>query len=154
MKKISSNWLVGAKVFGYLWFGMLGFMTIMFIKSGVLTEKPFFLVGPLLLGVAGYYWMRRTVWSLMDEVFDGGDFLVVKKGGVEDQIPLENIADVSEAMYSRPPRVTLSLVTPGKFGSKIAFSPKNPFFLLQSSSSPVVKDLTIRTERARTMHAP
>jgi hypothetical protein len=148
MKKISSRSLIFAKIFGFSWFGVLALIAIMSIRAGAL-EKPLFLACLALMGIFGYFWMNRTVWSLMDEVLDGDDFLIVKKGGIEERVPIIDIADVHEVRYARPPRVVLTLVAPGRFGSKIAFCPRNPFFLMQSSESSVAEELTERVKQAK-----
>ncbi len=77
---------------------------------------------------------------------------MLKKSGDEVRIPITGIVSVSvsEAIFAHPARVTLNLAMPCKFGSKVSFSPKNEFFLLQSSASPIVKELKERIEVSRT----
>src|SRR6516164_3735521 len=47
---------------------------------------------------------RKLLWDLMDEVYDGGDYLLVKNGGKEDRIALSNIMNVSATIMVNPPR--------------------------------------------------
>ena len=93
--------------------------------------------------------MRKLVWDLMDEVYDGGDYLLVKKGGKEDRIALSNIMNVSSTMMVNPPRITLQLVTPGRFGPEVSFTPVRPFTLNPMARSAIAKDLIERMDKAR-----
>ena len=43
---------------------------------------------PLVLFPILFLVLRKLVWDLMDEVYDGGDYLLVRKGGKEDRIAL------------------------------------------------------------------
>jgi len=58
----------------------------------------------------------------------GGDYLLVKNRGVE-AVDLANIMNVSASTAVNPPRITLRLLKPGKFGDEISFSPQTGFRL-------------------------
>src|SRR6185436_11382696 len=103
-----------------------------------------FLVIPVVMSGIGLFVMRKLVWDLADEVFDGGDALLVRNRGEEELIPLANIMNVSVSTYINPPRIALRLVTPGKFGSEIAFSPVTGFRLNPFARNPVAEDLIVR----------
>ena len=58
----------------------------------------------------------RAGRDLVDEVWDASDALVVRNKGEEARIRLSDIINVSYSPVGSPPRVTLSLRTPGRFG--------------------------------------
>ena len=74
------------------------------------------------VSVLGYLIFEGTPNDLIDEVYDCGDFLIVKKREVEECIPLINIMNVNFAMYQNPARITLSLARPGKFEPQDSFT--------------------------------
>jgi hypothetical protein len=150
MQQISSRSLyLYKRVFPAFWFGILALILLgPLLGNAPRPPIPFFL-GPLVMGVFGYVLMKKLVWDLADQVFDCGDHLLVKHRGVEESVPLGNIMNVSASMFMRPPRVTLKLVNPGKFGSEISFSPVTPFSLNPFASNTVVNDLITRAYKAR-----
>jgi hypothetical protein len=150
MKKISSGSLFFTKkVFPVLWFGILVFVLAIASIGGAFRQAPLFFVVPCLLAVFGYVLMRKLVWDLVDEVYDCGNFLLVRSGGEEERIPLSNIMNVSAAILVNPPRITLTLVKPCKFGSQIDFSPVRPFSLNPFAGNEVAEDLIVRAYKAR-----
>ncbi|HEY2628588.1 MAG TPA: hypothetical protein VGI57_05640, partial [Usitatibacter sp.] len=92
---------------------------------------------------------RKVVWDLMDEVYDGGDYLLVKNGDKEDRIQLSNIMNVSASTMVNPPRVTLRLVTPCRFGKEVTFSPVRPFTLNPFAKNTIAENLIERVDKAR-----
>jgi hypothetical protein len=154
MKKISSNSLfITKKLFPVLWFGILAFILVMMISSKVYEKAPIALVGPCLMAILGYFLMRKLVWDLVDEVYDCGDSLLIKERGKEEYIPLSEIINVSASMLVNPPRVTLRLIRPGKFGDEISFSPIRPFAINPFARNQITDDLIIRVDAARTKRA-
>ena len=100
--------------------------------------------------------MKKIVWDLVDEVYDGGDFLVVRNRGREHHIPLTDIMNVSSSTFVSPPRITLKLTgasASGPLGSDVAFSPDKPFSLDPFAKDPVAEDLIVRVDRARSKRA-
>jgi hypothetical protein len=93
--------------------------------------------------------MKKLVWDLADEVYDCGDFLLVRKRDEEDRVPLSNVMNVNASTYVNPPRITLRLVTPGRFGNEIAFSPIAGFRLNPFAKNKIAEDLIVRVDRAR-----
>ena len=73
----------------------------------------------------------------------------MRKGDVEERVPLANIMNVSASVAMNPPRITLRLVRPGKFGAEIAFSPVRTFTLNPFARNPVAEDLMLRVDQAR-----
>jgi hypothetical protein len=151
MKKISSgSTAFYKKVFPLVWFGFLGFFVVTTVTRDTLADGQWaFLIIPSLMAVFGFILMKKLVWDLVDEVHDGGDFLVVKNGDEEERIPLSNVMNVSASTNMNPPRITLRLVNPGKFGSEVSFSPASRISFNPFAKNPVAEDLIVRVDRAR-----
>ena len=150
MKKISSKLTtVNKKVFPALWFGFLAIFLVISLESGAADHDVMFFVVPVLLAVFGYFLMKKLIWDLADEVYDCGDFLLVRNGGDEDRIALANVMNVSPSTFTNPPRITLRLVNPSKWGTEIAFSPATEFTLNPFARNPLADDLIVRVDRAR-----
>lgn len=89
MKKISRSLTVIKKIFPVLWLGGMGaFLTAAFADTGFRAEKWLFLAIPVFITVFFVVMLKNLVRDLMDEVQDGGDFLLVRKGSEEERIPL------------------------------------------------------------------
>lgn len=148
-KRISSRRIFFVKkVFPVIWFGFLA----LFVAASVIgTGRTFvpFLLAAAVMAVFGYFLMKNLVWDLADEVYDCGDFLLVRNRGEEDNVALSNIMNVSASLLLNPPRITLRLVHPGKFGKEIAFSPVRAFTLNPFAKDPVSEDLIARVDQAR-----
>lgn len=154
MTKISSKHVFFyKKVFPVIWFGFLAVFVGVAIIAGAFAKAPLFLLGPGVMAVFGFVLMKKLVWDLVDEVYDCGDFLLVKNRGEEDRVPLSNVMNVSASINMNPPRVTLRLVKPGKFGSEISFSPVRTFTLNPFKKNPMVEDLIVRVDKARSKRA-
>ena len=106
-----------------------------------------FLIVPVVMAVFGFFLMKKLVWDLADEVLDGGDRLIVRMGGDEEQIPLANIINLDYQYMTSPPRVTLTLRTPCRFGDKVSFCP--PLRFVPLARSPVIDGLIRRVDAAR-----
>lgn len=154
MTKISSKYLPLTKIgFPLLWFGFLAFFIAEAVMNGTYQHDPMVLVIPCVMAIFGSFLMKKLVWDLVDEVYDCGDFLLVKKSDEEDRIPLSNIMNVNASTNTNPPRVTLRLVKTGKFGQEVAFSPAAPFTLNPFSKNRIVEDLIVRVDSARSKRA-
>ena len=153
MKKISSGSLfITKKVFPLLWFGVLTLALIASIVSKAYDKNPMVLVVPGIMAIFGYFLMKKLVWDLVDEVYDGGDYLLVKNRGQEERIALSNIMNVSATTMVNPPRITLQLVKPSRFGAEIAFSPVRPITLNPFAKNAVAEELIVRAYAARLKH--
>lgn len=117
--------MMGKRLLPLLWFGFLAFLTSRMVAEG--GPRVEFLLIPLVLGIAGYLLMRWLVFGLVDEVWDAGDALIVKNGNQEDRIALSEIANISQSSFFSPPRVTLTLSRPSRFGGKVTFLPPTGF---------------------------
>jgi hypothetical protein len=107
---------------------------------------PFFII-PVLRIVLGYFFMRKLVFDLVDEVWDDGDALVIENRDDEEWLALSENKNVSYPPFMNPPRVTLSLRRPTVFGDEIAFNASTRFIPL--SKSPIITELIDRVDRAR-----
>jgi hypothetical protein len=151
MSRISSRTTFFYKrVFPIIWFGGL-LLFIAFGSIGALRSERspslLFLIVPLLMVAFGYFIMKKMIFDLVDEVVDVGDALMIRNGGRQERVALSNVMNVSYSPFVNPPRVTLSLRTPGAFGSRVTFCA--PIRLVPFSSSPVIDALIERIDAAR-----
>lgn len=151
MKRISSGQtFFYKKIFPLIWFGFLAVFVAVALSTGERPEERWpFIVVPILMIAFGIPLMKKVLWDLADEVQDGGDFLLIRKGGDEERVPLSNIMNVSASTNMNPPRVTLRLVKPGKFGSEVSFSPPSRFSFNPFAKHPIVEELIVRVDKAR-----
>src|ERR1700759_2562290 len=111
MTKLSSN-ATGfyKKGFPTLWFGLLGLTVVTLLAQGAFKKAgAMVLVVPCGMTVLGYFMLRKFLSNLADEVFDGGDHLVIKNRGREYRVALADIMNVSATVAVNPPRITLRL---------------------------------------------
>lgn len=111
-----------------------------------------FLIVPVLMAVFGYIIMKLLVFDLVDEVLDAGGTLIVKNNKQEDRVLLSNIINVNHSTFTNPPRITITLRQPCRFGKEIAFSPVVSFSLLNFSllwKSPIANELIERIDAVR-----
>jgi hypothetical protein len=150
-RRISSrNTFFLKRVFPVLWFAMVAVSVAAGLagaRAGKAVPPPVFIV-PLLLLVIGYAIMRKLVFDLADEVFDEGDALRVRFGSDEERIALSDIINVSYTQLVNPPRITLTLRQPGRFGREVSFSPPRRFFS-PFVRNPLIDELIERVEAAR-----
>ena len=150
MQRISSRMTFFNKtIFPLFWFGFLAFIVvlILFTKNDRGGPPLFALVGPAFMAVIGIFIMKKMVWDLADEVMDAGDFLLVRFGTEQEQIPLSNIVNISYSYMMNPARVTLTLRTPSRFGNEVSFSPPQRF--IPFAKSPLIANLIERVDAAR-----
>jgi hypothetical protein len=126
MKKISSKGTFYYKrMFPAIWFGFLGIFIVISFIGGAFDKGPKLplLIIPLIMAVFGYFFMKKLVFDLVDEVFDeGSGCLLVKNNNTEQRIDYQNIKNISYTVMTNPNRVTLSLRYPCKFGNEVSFS--------------------------------
>lgn len=150
MNVISTSTVFFKRIFPVFWIGICVLSLIPPLMAGAFTKAPFIVVMPVLMFVIGFLVMRKFIWDLADEVRDGGSFLVVRRGDVEDRVQLANVMNVGMTQFVNPPRLTLRLRTPGKFGDEIAFIPKMPAFRFNRfARNEIAEDLVKRVDRAR-----
>lgn len=155
MKKISSgSTAFYKKVFPLVWFGFLAFFVLTSLLAGSVQDGQWlFIIMPCFMALIGFFVMKKLIWDLVDEVQDCGDYLLVRNGDDEDKIPLSNIMNVSASTNTNPPRITLRLVKPGRFGPEVSFSPPLKFSLNPFARNAVAEDLMVRVDQARSRRA-
>jgi hypothetical protein len=150
MRRISSaQTFLMKKIVPVLWLCVLVAIFATGFTQGAFRREPWLLVMPLILLMVGISVYRKMIWDLADEVHDGGDFLKVRKGNEEDTIPLAGIINVSASTHMNPPRITLKLATPGRFGDEVVFSPIKPFSFNVFAKNPTAEDRIMRVDAAR-----
>jgi hypothetical protein len=152
MRRLSSKTtFFNKRVFPVIWFGFVALFVIAGLAASVQKrESPplEFVIVPILMAVFGYVIMKQLVLDLMDEVWDAGDALLVMNNKQEDRILLSNIVNVSYVTSMNPPRITLTLRQPCRFGKEITFSPPVGMFAF-FSKSPIVTELIERIDATR-----
>jgi hypothetical protein len=154
MRRISSKATFYYKrIFPVIWFGVLGVFIAgaLFYLGNAPAQEPgpmmIFFIAPIIMAVVGYLIMRSMIFDLVDEVLDAGNALVVRNGGQEDRIALADIMNVGYSGMSNPPRVTLSLRRPSRFGESVTFCA--PLRFLPFARHPLVEELIRRVDEAR-----
>lgn len=159
MQRISSKMtFVAKRLFPAIWLGgvSLGLVAgiFSFVQQRTHDSLPLLLI-PLAMLVFGYFLFRKLVWDLADEVQDGGTFLLVRRGPVEQRVQLSNVLNVSMSQFTNPRRLTLRLRAPCEFGDEIAFIPKSPGWQLNPfARNPIAEDLIRRVDNARNKMVP
>jgi len=120
-RKISSDGATAsAKVFACLPFPLVGLM----LAASIYNKQigALIAVAGLALLVAYAWVIRRFVWSMLDEVTDCGEYLIAKRGKVEDKIFLIDVVDVVDKPFGRPAKTIVELRAKSAFGWRIVFA--------------------------------
>lgn len=144
MKRIARTPFFLKWVFPIIWFGILALGAFRILNRAQ-TDIALVLI-PVGIAVVGFVVMRRFIWSLADEVLDSGEFLLVRKGDLEQKIYLSDIVNIDYMRLTSPPRVTILCRTPGPLGTEVAFIAPitfNPF-----KKPRLIQDLIERVDRA------
>ena len=127
----------------------LAAITVWRLVTAASDYSPFELVPLMIVGLIAFMWTRLVGSGLADEVFDGGDHLVVRQGGAEARVALGEIDEVKESRFMKqPPQIELVMRHPGRFGRVIAFVPTGYTFV-PLTKSPLFYELTQRIAVAR-----
>ena len=154
VKRISSRLtVVNKKVFPAVWFGFLAVFFVTSLATGAVDRDIMFLVVPVVLAVFGYALMKKVIWDLADEVYDCGDFLLVRMRGEEERVQLTNVTNVNSSTFTNPPRITLRLASPSRFGGEVTFSPISGRKLNPFTKNAIAEDLIVRVDLARSRRA-
>ena len=108
-------------------FGLLAFFAF-----GILTNDNVPLIGLVFLAVFALFafaMFKSFVWDLVDEVYDCGDSLLLRKGELEQVVRLEDITNLDYSPNA-PPSATIWTNHSGPLGSVITFrlpATFNPF---------------------------
>jgi hypothetical protein len=128
MKKISSkSTFFNKRIFPVMWFGIIGMFILIVLTGG--SSRGSLMIPPivilLIMVIFGYFFMKKLVFDLVDEVFDDGiSCLLVRNKNKEERIDYRNIKNVNYTVMTNPHRATLSLRTPCKFGNEVSFIPE------------------------------
>lgn len=120
--------------------------------GGTVTGSPFvFVAFTLAMGIAFYFQTKKMIFDLADEVLDDGDWLVVRKGRLEDRIVLADIMNLNYSFFGNLSRVTLSLRKQSVFGTHVSFRARAPFWtaIWPFSQPPIVDELVERIDAKR-----
>jgi len=142
--RISGSTLFAKRVFPVVWFGGLAVFFVTALRTG--DGAPMSLVAPPIMALVGAL-IFRNVWALADEVWDGGDHLVFRRGDLKQTVQLidiTNIDYIDSSATNSPRRVTVHVRSKGPLGKKVSFS-------LPAS---VLADLIQRADRARQLPHP
>lgn len=151
-KRISAgNTFFMKRVFPFVMFGALALGGAIAVSAAL--HQPGFpypaLIAPLFMAGVFYFLFRRLIFDLADDVLDEGDALRVRIGSEEERIPLSQIINVSYAGMTNPPRITLTLRQPGRFGREVSFSPVQSLAQSLTGKNPLVSELIERVDAAR-----
>jgi len=92
--------------------------------------------------------MKKLVFDLMDEVFDDSiSCLLIRNKSTEERIDYKSIKNISYSVITNPPRVTLSLRTPCKFGNEVSFIPQMSWVPFKKSKD--ILELIDRVDKLR-----
>lgn len=153
MTRLSSRWTFFYKrLFPVIWFGFIALFVLLPWLVGHRTPGPPLpvFIFPFVMAGVGYLLFRRLLFDLVDEMWDDGDALVARNGGVEQRIPLQTIVNVGFSTMTRPERVTLRLREPGPLGPEVTFMPPSRF--MPFTRNPIIDELIERVDRARGAH--
>ena len=153
MKRISSNQVFFMKRFLPALLVVIAFAPVLLMYSQSGTFHPGAAMPAVLIVCVLAVIYPKLVWSLADEVLDGGDYLLVKRGRLEDRIAFSDIMNVSASVMVNPPRITLRLARPSKFGDEVTFSPLRSMTLNPFARSAIAEDLIVRADAARVKRA-
>jgi hypothetical protein len=146
MQRISSrSTFFYKRIFPAIWFGIAALVAV----PALLAENgpgPVAAIGPVLMAIFGFLIMRKLIFDLVDEVWDAGTELLIRKKGREFRVPLIEIINISYSP-TNPQRATLSLRQPSMLGREISFVP--PTSWVPFTRSPVIDDLIERVDQAR-----
>ena len=137
-EKISGSTFYFKKLFPTMWFGFICIFVIVVTLFGAASESIMFLITPAFMAVFGFVLFRKLVWDLADEVYDEGDSLLFRKGGIEQRVYFKNVLNINHVQMNSPERIVLQLRSGGPIGKDLAFNP--PIRLNPLSKSPLVVD--------------
>jgi len=111
---------------------------------------PLVFLVPAVMALIGYFVIKAFIADLMDEVWDDGDELIILNDGHAEHVPLKDIMNISYMGFTNPARATLSLRHPGRWGSKVTFSPQRRSLSFRAlADNPLIDDLIQRVDVAR-----
>jgi hypothetical protein len=91
-----------------------------------------------------YFFWKTQMHRLADEVLDCGDHLKVRRGRIEETIPLSQVSAAEVSSTGGFHRITLRLRTPAQLGNRIEFLPQASLWSNVGAIKQVAQDLTRR----------
>lgn len=153
MQQISSGQTTAVKrLFPAFWTGLVLVFALGAVAGHARLELTLILLLLASAAVIGRLVFRKLVWDLADDVIDGGDHLLVRRGNVAERVSLANVLNVSVIPIANPLRVSLRLYRPGRLGDKVVFIPRSKSRFNPFARSRVAESLIARVEHLR--HAP
>lgn len=140
------------RVFPAIFLGIPSVMCLVVLLFSIMNRDWSGLVALIVFGFMigfGLLVMKKLVFDLVDEVWDEGDYLLIKNKKLEDRISLTSIINVNY-LVCNPPRITLTLRQPCRFGTEITFTPlSRPSLFRPFAKPPIVQELIERVDAAR-----
>lgn len=132
-----------------VFFGFVVLVSFIGAREAIAREQslvPFFLA-PLVM--SGVLWLvfRRFIVELVDEVWDDGDSLVIKKKSIDETVLLKSVVNVNDLTSVNQPMVTLLLRDPCRFGREVSFVPQGGVKL--GRRNPIATELIERIDVLR-----
>ncbi len=149
MKRISSKaTFIHKKIFPAFWFGFLAVFIIIILVGGIKDKLVLLLLfGPVIMAVFGFFFMKKMVFDLIDEVYDEGDSLLFRNSGKEVRVNLKDVKNVSYSTIMSPPKVTMSIRHETELGKELSFSPPARFIPFQKNRD--IEELIDRIDSKR-----
>ena len=147
MKKISSDDITDiVKAFFVLPLVVCGIFFVIDLYSVIIGDASKFSIFPILAFLIFILFGAKATSKLVDEVYDDGDSLIVRRNKVEIKIPLGEILYFEDQTFSRPAKIKLVLLRECEFGSVVKFIPINSGSKFRSDFA---KDLSQRILRSK-----
>ena len=145
MKRISRTSFILKRLLPFFIIGILLLMPLIALIEGRFSILV--IVIPALIIAFTLFIMRKLVWELADEVYDAGEFLLVRRGGDEQKIYFSDIVNINYQGFTSPSRISVLCRTPGAFGNEVVFS--GPLSFNPLNTPKLVQDLVERADRTR-----
>lgn len=112
-------------------------------------NKVWLFLGLLVLGFLIYIIWRAFLMDLADEVFDCGEYLLIRKDGKDIRVKLGHISRFYYSYFSNPPFVIVSVSASGRGGDKKQYKFNVPFNWGFGQPDPEIRKLEKRIIGAR-----
>jgi hypothetical protein len=137
-----------------IWFGAAGILISVATPSfvaGSWGEEAGIALAVLggLAGLCALALYRARIHSLADQVLDCGEYLEVRRGQVQENIPFANIRQVHLTSLGALCRLSLRLTAPTRFGEQVEFMPEAHLWSNPNEMQRLAEALTARANRAR-----
>ena len=115
MRKVSASASYLRNVFPILWFGGFLFVSMNIFGDPTLSNDGGY--AAIAVAIIGCVLSRMLALKLMDEVYDDGDSLLVRRNGQEQRIYLYQVKKIS----TNNAWISLKTTSEGKIGNKASF---------------------------------